>query len=111
VSAAAWPFFLLAASAGAILRHETARRLNLGILAVNVAGSLILGVLLGLARHHGLTADPYLVLGSGFCGSLTTFSTVAVDVANRPEMRWRYGLVTIALCLAAARIGLQAAGG
>jgi len=106
MSAMAWPLFLVAAAIGAIGRYELARRFSFGILAANIAGSFILGVLTGLASRHGLGVDPYLVLGAGFCGSLTTFSTVSVDVAERPGARWRYGLVTVTSCITVAILGL-----
>lgn len=56
----------------------------LGTLIVNVTGSAMLGVLLGL-RH----ASPTVValVGTGFCGSLTTFSTFGFDVVRLVEER------------------------
>lgn len=51
----------------------------LGVLAVNVAGSALLGVLVGL----GDVAPAVLALvGTGFCGTLTTFSTFGWDVVR-----------------------------
>ena len=106
MSATAWPLFLGAAVVGAITRYELGRRFALGILAVNIVGSFVLGIVFQLARVGDLGVDPYLVIGSGFCGSLTTFSTVSVDVASRPRLRWGYGLVTLVACLVAARLGI-----
>lgn len=106
MSATVWPLFLLAAAGGAVARYELGRRHSLGILTVNVVGSIVLGLLTGLAEEHGLGVDPLLVLGAGFCGSLTTFSTVSVDVAARPAQRWRYGAITTVACLAAAAVGV-----
>ena len=51
---------------------------------MNVAGSAVLGFLLGLA------AAPAWVLalvGTGFCGTLTTFSTLGADVVRLGEER------------------------
>ncbi|MAT36795.1 MAG: fluoride efflux transporter CrcB [Acidimicrobiaceae bacterium] len=48
------------------------------ILLVNVAGCFVLGVILGKKVKENL----YLLLGAGFCGGLTTFSTFAVDAAS-----------------------------
>ncbi|MBB3677427.1 fluoride efflux transporter FluC [Modestobacter versicolor] len=56
----------------------------LGTLAVNVAGSAVLGVLLGLGD-----ASPAVLalVGTGFCGTLTTFSTFGWDVVRLVEER------------------------
>ncbi len=51
-----------------------------GTLFVNIAGSFLLGFLTGLAIHHELSPFIMAVLGTGFCGALTTFSTLAVDL-------------------------------
>ncbi len=51
-----------------------------GTLFVNIAGSFLLGFLTGLAIYHALSPVAMAALGTGFCGALTTFSTVAVDV-------------------------------
>ena len=50
-----------------------------GTFAVNVAGSLVLGFLLGAQRHLGLPSSVVVVLGSGFCVGLTTFSTFGYE--------------------------------
>lgn len=51
-----------------------------GTLCVNIAGTFLLGLLTGLSIYWAL--DPFVlaVLGTGFCGALTTFSTLAVDL-------------------------------
>lgn len=61
-----------------------------GIVVVNIAGSLLLGVLTALAGvlwydagWHISTAYPpawYVIAGVGGCGSFTTFSTAITDV-------------------------------
>jgi CrcB protein len=60
------------------------RTTALGTLAVNVVGSAILGAVLGA------TAVPSWVValvGTGFCGTLTTFSTFGFDVVRLIEER------------------------
>jgi CrcB protein len=71
---------------GAVCRHVVAVALPggfpWGTLAVNVAGSFALGVLLFEAKLAGrLSAETRLVLGTGFLSSFTTYSTFAVQTA------------------------------
>jgi len=54
-----------------------------GTLAVNLAGSLILGFVLGAART--LPEDVVTLLGTGFCGALTTFSTFGYETMRLLE--------------------------
>jgi fluoride exporter len=56
----------------------------LGTLTVNVAGSAVLGVLLGL---RDVSPAVVALVGTGFCGTLTTFSTYAGDVVRLVEER------------------------
>ncbi|AFR06141.1 fluoride efflux transporter CrcB [Nocardiopsis alba] len=49
-----------------------------GTLAVNVAGSLVLGVVIALP----LPAEATALLGVGFCGALTTYSTFAYETVQ-----------------------------
>jgi len=55
-----------------------------GTLTVNVVGSAVLGVLLGM-RH--VSPAVLALVGTGFCGALTTFSTYANDVVRLVEER------------------------
>jgi CrcB protein len=76
-----------------------------GTLVVNVAGSAVLGALLGL------TAAPSAVValvGTGFGGTLTTFSTFGLDVVRLLENR-RLGKA-LAYLAATLLLGLGAAG-
>jgi CrcB protein len=56
-----------------------------GTLIINVAGSLLLGFLLGAQRHLGLQASVVALLGTGFCGGLTTFSTFGYETLRLLE--------------------------
>jgi len=83
----------------------------LAILAVNVAGSLVLGVLTGLVLLDGVSDSWRVVLGTGFCGGFTTFSTTAyagVRLAqrHRPVLAALNVLGTLLLCTVAAAVGL-----
>ena len=75
-----------------------------GTLAVNVAGSAVLGALLGSG-----TVAPWVValIGTGFCGTLTTFSAFGADTVRLVEARTVgralvYVAATVVLGLAAA---------
>jgi CrcB protein len=88
------------------------RTTSLGTLVVNVAGSALLGLLLGLAA---VPAWVLALVGTGFCGTLTTFSTFGYDVVRLVEERTAaravaYLAATLVLGLgaAAATYGLAA---
>jgi fluoride exporter len=88
-----WPLLWLGVGAtgglGALLRFRLDRLVQLhgpaafpyGTLAVNLLGTFVLGVLTGLA----LTGDALLLAGAGLLGSLTTFSTVALETERLAE--------------------------
>ena len=56
-----------------------------GTFAVNMIGSAILGFLLGAQRHLGLPPAAFALLGTGFCGGLTTFSTFGYETLRLLE--------------------------
>jgi CrcB protein len=55
-----------------------------GTLVVNVAGSALLGAVLGAGDVPGWAVA---LVGGGFCGTLTTFSTFGADVVRLVEER------------------------
>ncbi len=110
---------MVAGACGAVLRylvdHTVQRRAGggfpYGTLAINVSGSLVLGLITGFALHHGVSAAWLTVAGTGLVGAYTTFSTVAFDTVRLAEAeRWRPALWNVAssigLGLAAAALGL-----
>ena len=72
---------------GSVARYLLGRFLNhpeagipWGTFAANVLGSLLIGVVLGLAaKNDTLTQGQTLLLATGFCGGFTTFSTFAYE--------------------------------
>ena len=93
--------------------------------AINVAGSFALGSLAGTptsvtpspvqspsSRFQGLSPRTKLMMGVGFCGSFTTFSTFSVDVVNwmaagQFEKATRYVLANNIGGFAAAAAGMM----
>lgn len=79
---------------GALLRWKTisvAKDFGLApmsVLGINVLGSFALGAV--AAKTKSLPPKASLLLGTGFCGSFTTFSTFSVDVINYLE-KGNYG--------------------
>lgn len=66
---------------GATARYAVGRFTRRTVLVVNVAGSLLLGVILSA----GVGGSAALVLGVGVCGSFTTFSSFALETITRAE--------------------------
>ena len=93
MSALGWVAFVIAGAVGAPLRYvvdgligqRTKGAFPLGILLINVSGSFLLGLVTGLGLHHGLGRTPRIVMGPGFCGAFTTFSTFTYETVRLIE--------------------------
>lgn len=81
----------LGGGVGAVARLLTDSAVNtrfrapvpLGTLVINVVGSLLLGVVTGVAVDSSGFASTWAgPLGTGFCGGFTTFSTASVETAR-----------------------------
>ena len=67
-----------------------------GTLLVNVSGSFVLGALVGATP----TASTLALLGVGFCGAFTTFSTLALEIWDAmDDDRHRHAVANVALSL------------
>lgn len=114
-----WLYVALGGAAGALLRYGAGQALGpprpgafpWHTFAVNVAGSLILGLVLALVPAD----DPRHLrplLAVGFCGGLTTFSTFGYETVSLLQAR-AYGTAvayaggSFVLALAAVVIGLH----
>ena len=78
---------------------------------INITGSLLLGLITGFAVSGLLPEAWRLVLGTGFLGGYTTFSTASVDTVRLlQQQRWAAGIVhglgTLVIAVGAAGLGL-----
>ena len=66
---------------GSVCRYLVSRMMESsfpwGTFTVNILGSLLIGLLVGLVTKGVLSPDMKLLLVTGFCGGFTTFSTFA----------------------------------
>jgi len=109
----------LAAGVGAVMRYAVDQALTgrnrgrfpTGTFVVNVTGSALLGLVTGLALHHGLGSTSTSIFGVGFAGGYTTFSTwawecLALAETGAPRTAAAYGVGSFVAGLAAAAAGL-----
>ncbi|PZT70113.1 fluoride efflux transporter CrcB [Streptomyces sp. SW4] len=86
-----------------------------GTFAVNAAGSLVLGLLTGAALGSAAGSRLMLLLGTGLCGALTTYSTFSYETLRLAESNARRLAVlnvvlSVAVAVGAACAGAAAAG-
>ena len=85
-----------------------------GTLAINASGSFLLGIIDGAAIYHGFGSKPTTILGTGFCGAFTTFSTWSYETVRLLEEGETAdaainAIGTLILCGCAAGLGLAVA--
>ncbi|MFH8484235.1 fluoride efflux transporter CrcB [Streptomyces longisporoflavus] len=117
-----WLCVVAGAMIGAPLRFLTDRAVQArhdtvfpwGTLAVNVAGSLILGVLTGATVAGAAGSHTQLFVGTGLCGALTTYSTFSYDTLRLAESGTRFyaavnAVVSVVAALGAVFVGVTVA--
>lgn len=96
----------LGAAIGALLRWYLGLKLNSlmpnvppGTLAANLIGGYIIGVAVAyFASAQGIAPEWRLLIITGFCGGLTTFSTFSAEVVTllqEGRLAWAMGAVAV----------------
>ena len=94
-----------------VIRSRVGTAFPLGTVLINCSGSLVLGLLVGLAEHAALADSVRLVVGTGFLGGYTTFSaasveTVALVAGGRRALAIVNGLAVPMVTVVLAALGL-----
>ncbi len=86
---------MLAGAGGALLRfvidgavkHRRSVSFPWATIVINVSGSLLLGFLAGLVMFDGAPNSLQQIVGTGFCGGYTTFSTASFETVRLAQQR------------------------
>lgn len=114
MNVALWVGVVLFGGAGAVLRFLVDRVVSsrvtsafpYGTLVVNLSGSVLLGLIAGLALDH----DQVLLAGTAAVGSYTTFSTWMLETQRLGEERRVRSLATNVLVSLVVGLGAAALG-
>ncbi|WP_281451459.1 fluoride efflux transporter CrcB [Paenarthrobacter nitroguajacolicus] len=96
-----------------LIRARLKTALPWGTILINVSGSLLLGFLAGLMMRGQAPESLYLVLGTGFLGGYTTFSTASLETirliqSGRTGLALVNGVGSMAASVLAAAAGVGA---
>jgi CrcB protein len=110
----------LGAALGALLRWQLGSKLNSlfptippGTLAANLVGAYVVGIAIAFfATFSAISPEWRLLVITGFCGGLTTFSTFSVEITSllqQGRISWALGAVAAhvvgSLAMTSAGIG------
>lgn len=93
-----WLLVVVGGAFGAPLRYLTDRAVQArhssgfpwGTLAVNAAGSVLLGAVTGAVAVGAASDSVQLLIGTGLCGALTTYSTFSYETLRLAETGRRF---------------------
>ncbi len=96
----------LGAAFGSPLRYWLSERFDshefpAGIWLANTLGSTLLGLFVGL----GTQGEALALLGAGFCGGFTTYSTFAAQTVDRGRRGASYAVLTLVAALVGCALG------
>lgn len=88
-----------------VLRGKGPAALPWGTIVINVTGSLLLGLAVGLTSARVLPETVEKVVGTGFLGGYTTFSTASLETVGLLQAgRWSVGVLVGLGVLVAATV-------
>ncbi|MFD0312362.1 fluoride efflux transporter CrcB [Streptomyces sp. NPDC127119] len=113
-----WVLVIVGGMVGAPLRYLTDRAVQSrhdsgfpwGTFTVNVVGCLVLGTLTGAATAGAASSHLQLLLGTGLCGALTTYSTFSYETLRLAETGARSRAAVNAIASVAAGLAAASAG-
>ncbi|MFE6972117.1 fluoride efflux transporter CrcB [Streptomyces sp. NPDC057682] len=113
-----WLLVIAGAAVGAPLRYLTDRAVQArhdtvfpwGTFTVNVCGSLVLGLLTGAVAAGAASTHVQLLVGTGLCGALTTYSTFSYETLRLAEDGARFYAAVNAAASVVAGLGAAFAG-
>ena len=96
----------LGAALGALLRWQLGSKLNSviptippGTLAANLIGAYVIGLCIAFfATYPAISPEWRLLVVTGFCGGLTTFSTFSAEITallQQGRVSWALGAVAV----------------
>lgn len=119
-----WFLVVVGGAVGAPLRFLTDRAVQArhssgfpwGTCVVNAGGSLLLGVLTGAVASGAASSSVQLLVGTGLCGALTTYSTFSYETLRLAESGQRFlaaanAAVSVLVALGAVTLGAALGGG
>ncbi|MEV0371247.1 fluoride efflux transporter CrcB [Streptomyces sp. NPDC050636] len=113
-----WLLVIAGAAVGAPLRYLTDRTVQArhdtvfpwGTFTANVVGCLVLGLITGAVTSGAAGSQVQLLLGTGFCGALTTYSTFSYETLRLAEDGARFFAAANVAASLAAGLGAVFAG-
>jgi CrcB protein len=108
-----WILVIAGAAVGAPLRYLTDRIVQAkhdtlfpwGTFTANLTGCLILGMLTGAVTAGAASSHTQLLVGTGLCGALTTYSTFSYETLRLTQTSARFYAATNVIASVIAGLG------